>query len=58
VIHSFPGQRGLTVDEDQVRVKLSKGANRILLKVVNRSGSWEACLRITGVDGKPLRFRQ
>jgi HEAT repeat protein len=58
VIHSFPGQRGLTVDEDQVKVRLSKGPNRILLKVVNRSGGWEACLRITGVDGKPLRFRQ
>jgi hypothetical protein len=57
-IHSHQGQRGLTVDEDQVKVKLTKGPNRILLKVVNRAGGWEACLRITRPDGKPMRFRQ
>ncbi|MGH9360429.1 MAG: HEAT repeat domain-containing protein, partial [Thermoanaerobaculia bacterium] len=53
-VHEFDGERGLTVDQDSVPVKLKQGRNRLLLKLVNRSGGWQGCLRVTSKDGKPL----
>jgi HEAT repeat protein len=57
-VHLAEGDRGLTLDQDVVKVTLRKGPNRILLKVVNHTGGWEACLRITDRNGKPLPFKQ
>ncbi len=57
-VHANKVNRGLGVDQDTVAVKLAKGANRVLLKVLNDGGGWGACLRITGGDDKPLAFAQ
>ncbi len=50
-IHNFEGNRGLTVDQDQVSVALRKGKNRLLMKVGNTGGGWEFCVRLPGLDG-------
>ena len=57
-IHSHRVNRGLAPDQDTVEVKLEKGTNRILLKVLNDGGPWGACLRITDRSGKPMEFAQ
>lgn len=46
--------RPLTIDEDIVKVKLRKGKNNILLKVLNRGNNWEAILRVCDSKGIPL----
>ncbi|NOY77415.1 MAG: glycoside hydrolase family 5 protein [Calditrichaeota bacterium] len=53
-VHEHFVGRGLTVDEDKVNVRLKKGENRILLKVLNLGANWEACLRVCNVSGEPL----
>lgn len=57
-VHSNRVNRGLAPDQDVVEVKLLKGTNRVLLKVLNDGGPWGACLRITSRDGKPAEFGQ
>ena len=57
-IHANKVNRGLAPDQDLVKVKLAKGTSRILVKVLNDSGPWGACLRITDRSGKPLEFTQ
>jgi HEAT repeat protein len=57
-IHSNPVNRGLSPDQDTVEVKLQKGVNRILLKVLNDGSAWGACLRITDRSGKPMEVGQ
>ena len=53
VHQNFVG-RSLTIDEDKVNVRLKKGTNKILLKVLNHGANWEACLRVCNSRGKPL----
>ncbi len=53
-VHENHIARGLTVDEDVLKVKLRKGQNTILLKVLNEGNAWEACLRICDGRGRPL----
>ncbi len=53
VHENFVG-RGLTIDEDAVTLRLKKGKNKILLKVLNHGANWEACLRVCSVKGIPL----
>jgi hypothetical protein len=45
------------VDQDVVKAHLEAGANRILLKVLNGGGNWQACLRITDPDSHPIKFK-
>ena len=53
-VHENHIARGLTVDEDVVKVKLNKGENSILLKVLNEGNAWEACLRVCDDRGRPM----
>jgi hypothetical protein len=53
VHENFTG-RVLTVDEDVVSVNLMRGTNKILLKIPNRGGAWECCLRVCDKSGLPL----
>jgi type 1 glutamine amidotransferase/HEAT repeat protein len=53
---SHPGDRGLTVDADVVKAHLEQGTNRLLLKVLNGGGDWQACLRITDAASHPVAF--
>jgi HEAT repeat protein len=57
-IHANKVDRGRTVDADVVETRLEKGVNRIVLKVLNTSGGWEGCLRITDRQNKPLKLKQ
>jgi hypothetical protein len=57
-IHRAPQPRSLRIDEDSVEAHLEAGVNKLLAKVVQGGGGWEACIRLTDRDGKPLRFTQ
>lgn len=56
MVHTFPGSRGLKIDEDTARAKLDSGVNRILVKVTQGPGDWAFCLRLTDAQAHPLRF--
>ena len=53
-IHENFTGRILTVDEDVVHARLKKGKNRILLKILNRGGNWQFCMRMTNLNSIPL----
>jgi len=57
-VFRFPSPRSLVVDQDTIKAHLNAGVNKVLMKVVEWGGGWEACLRITSPDGKPIRFEQ
>lgn len=46
--------RGLTVDQDRIDTVLKPGLNTILVKVLQRGGSWGVCLRVVDAQGAPL----
>jgi len=46
--------RPLKIDEDSIPVRLREGKNEILLKVANRGGNWQACLRICDAKSDPM----
>ncbi len=58
LVHQFGGMRGLSVDQDLIRVKLQKGINRLLLKVTQGGGGWEFCVRLVDLQGKPIPYRE
>jgi HEAT repeat protein len=58
LIDRAPEPRSLTVDQDKVESRLTAGANRLLLKVVQGGGGWECCLRITDREGKVVKCAQ
>ncbi len=50
--------RGWTLDQDVVSVKLRKGTNTILCKVLQGGGQWSCSVRLVGEDGNPLVLPQ
>jgi CubicO group peptidase (beta-lactamase class C family) len=50
LIHDNPAPRALTVDDDVFSVKLKKGANRLLVKVLNERGDWQFAFRFVSPD--------
>jgi HEAT repeat protein len=58
LVHQFGGMRGLSVDQDRIRVKLQKGINRLLLKVTQGGGGWEFCVRLVDLQGNPIPYRK
>ena len=46
--------RACVPDDDRFAVKLTKGANRVLLKITQGGGGWAYCLRVTDRFGLPL----
>ncbi|MBN2804839.1 MAG: DUF3857 domain-containing protein [Deltaproteobacteria bacterium] len=42
-------------DALNIPVKLNKGVNRIVIKTVHESGSWDLYARVTGVDNKVIK---
>jgi hypothetical protein len=43
-------------DEDTVEnVRLNKGMNVLVFKVVNEAADWKACVRFVDQDGKPVQ---
>lgn len=57
-VHTNYVDRSLTVDEDVFPVRLKKGRNKLLLKVLNSGGNWEFCLRICNKEGLPLNIKE
>jgi HEAT repeat protein len=57
-VHRAPQPRSLRVDEDSVEAHLEAGVNKVLVKVVQGGGDWQACVRLTDKDGKVLKFTQ
>jgi len=55
LVHSNPAYRSHSVDEDRVKVRLHKGWNKLLIKVVQGAGGWGFSLRLADPDGV-LRF--
>ncbi|MBM3497747.1 MAG: HEAT repeat domain-containing protein [Armatimonadetes bacterium] len=58
LLHRAPQPRGLRVDEDTVEGRLEAGVNKVLVKVVQGGGGWEACIRLTDRTGQALKFSQ
>ena len=56
VVSSKPGPRSYQADQDSVRVRLSKGTNRVLVKIGQGGGDWAFSLRVTDGNGQPLRL--
>jgi hypothetical protein len=47
--------RALAIDDDVIpRVTLKRGANVLVLKVINEMRDWSACVRLTDASGKPV----
>ena len=53
-IYAWTEARPLVVDADKGKVRLRKGINVFVFKVLNESNSWQASLRLTDLAGKPL----
>ncbi len=45
-VWDYPGGRGLKPDEDLIPIFLTKGINKILLKIEERGNNWGFCARI------------
>jgi len=58
LIHTAPEPRSLRVDEDSVDAHFEAGVNKVLVKVVQGGGDWQACVRLTDREGKVLKFTQ
>ncbi len=57
-VYRFIGGRAWKADEDVFPVRLVKGVNRILVKVLNGTGGWDCSLRITDTTHQPLVLTQ
>ncbi|MFA4016229.1 MAG: hypothetical protein RUDDFDWM_001332 [Candidatus Fervidibacterota bacterium] len=58
LVHKNIVARACAPDQDEVKVKLNAGVNRILCKVLNGGGDWGFCVRVTDIDGNPLPLKQ
>jgi hypothetical protein len=53
-VHVNDVARGLTVDEDEVPLKLQAGSNKLLVQIGQGGGDWGLCARLCGPDGAPV----
>jgi len=51
LVHSNPAYRGCYPDQDNVKVPLRKGWNKLLVKVLQGAGGWGFSLRFADPDG-------
>ena len=57
LVHDKLVLRGLTPDEDKVKVKLRKGWNKLLVKCCEKGGGWEFHVRFVDAKQRGLKFR-
>jgi hypothetical protein len=50
LVHSNPAYRGAYPDQDTVQVRLRKGANKVLIKVLQGAGGWGFFVRFADPD--------
>lgn len=55
LVHQLLASRGHSPAQDSVEVKLNKGENRILLKVIDASSHWAFSCRILSEKGIPVK---
>lgn len=48
--------RALVIDQDYAPVKIKKGSNHILLKIVQKKGDWKFIVRFINEQGLPVEF--
>lgn len=53
-IYAYTDARPLEIDADKGRIKLKKGINVIVFKVINETNSWQGSMRLTDMESKPL----
>jgi type 1 glutamine amidotransferase/HEAT repeat protein len=53
-VHENNVGRTISPGEDKVNVKLDKGWNTLILKIVNQGGGWGGCARIRNLEGGKL----
>ncbi len=53
-IHHHAKGRVLAIDEDRINVALVQGRNRLIMRIMNLGGAWQACLRICDEQGLPM----
>ena len=53
-VHRNLVDRGLTIDQDKVKVTFRAGSNQLLLKVSQSGGGWSFSARVTDADGRPI----
>ncbi|MHC4250132.1 MAG: HEAT repeat domain-containing protein [Planctomycetota bacterium] len=51
LVHANNTNRGVTPGDDKVNVKLRKGWNDLMLKIIDSSGGWGFCCRVRKADG-------
>jgi len=54
VAHKDPAAGACQMGEHKVNVRLKKGWNTLMMKIVQNTGPWQFCARLVGRDGKPL----
>jgi HEAT repeat protein len=54
LIHDKDVPRSLKINEDKLPVKFNEGWNKLLVRVTQGGGGWEACVRVRAADGKKL----
>ena len=54
VVHANNTDRGISPRQDLVKATLKKGANDLLIRVINHSGGWGFACRIRSPDGAAL----
>ncbi|MBL8898216.1 MAG: c-type cytochrome, partial [Planctomycetes bacterium] len=52
LVHQFDGDRGLTPEQDRVRVELLEGENRLLFRVRNGGGDFALAARLVGTAAR------
>ena len=55
LVHSNNALRAVQQGEDKVDVQLRRGENEVLLKITQGGQDWGFCLRVTDLDGSPMR---
>ena len=53
-VHANNANRGMTAGQDVVKVKLKKGWNVLMAKVVDNSAQWAFCCRIRSAAGAAI----
>jgi len=56
LIHENPAPRAVTIDDDVFAIKLKKGTNRLLIKVVNDQGAWGYTVRVLSPETLATRL--
>lgn len=54
VVHTHETQRGWTADQDTVRVPLTRGWHRMLVRVVEYGGAWGVSVRVADDKNQPI----